>query len=83
MAIPEEHKEKVLQYFDAVERIIAKLKKDYADQGMSEADLLANETNITIQANGLAKEILGFSYYPWPFAIDESKIINLDGNTNV
>lgn len=83
MAIPEEHRENAIKYFETVERIIDQIKQNYRDQGMSEADITLSDTSIVVQANTMAKEVLGFSYYPWPFAIDESKIVNIDGDQNV
>ena len=69
MAIPEEHKEKVATYFNAVESFITKRKQELRDQGMSEADITINESNITLEANNMAKAVLGYSYYPWPFPV--------------
>lgn len=67
MAIPEEHREQVLQYFELVETI-SNLMKAEMFNNVSQAPLLAQvENQILLEANTKAAEILGFSYYPWPF----------------
>lgn len=83
MAIPFEHKEKVTTYFAAVETIKNKLKQDLLNNGLSEYDITLSETNILLQANAMAKALLGYSYYPWPFAVDESDVVGPNGETNV
>lgn len=75
MAIPEEHKERAMQYFETVEKITNSKIEELRNGGMSEADIALNEFNITKSANGMAEKLLGYSYYPWPFGVD--------GNINV
>jgi hypothetical protein len=74
--IPEEDKEKVTKYFETVEKITNSKIEELRNNGMSEADILLNESNIVKTANFMAKTLLGYSYYPWPFGIT-------DGNSNV
>jgi hypothetical protein len=67
MAIPVEHREQVIQYFELVETI-SNLMKTEMFNNVSQAPLLAQvESQILLEANAKAAEILGFSYYPWPF----------------
>lgn len=67
MAIPVEHREQVVQYFELVETI-ANLMKTEMFKNISQAPLLAQvENQIFLEANARAKEQLGFSYHPWPF----------------
>lgn len=82
MAIPEEHKERVLKYFEAVGQIEEQKKQEMRDNGSSEADIELNNLNITMFANQAASVLLGYSYYPWPFGATGNEI-NADGNLNV
>lgn len=67
MAIPVEHREQVIQYFELVETI-AKVMMAEMFHNVSQAPLLAQvENQIFLEANAKAAEQLGFSYYPWPF----------------
>ena len=67
MAIPVEHREQVVQYFELVDTI-AKVMMAEMFHNVSQAPLLAQvENQIYIEANAKAAEQLGFSYYPWPF----------------
>jgi len=67
MAIPVEHREQVVQYFELVETI-SNLMKTEMFNNVSQAPLLAQvESQILLEANAKAAEILGFSYHPWPF----------------
>ena len=74
MAIPEEHRERVMTYLNAVDSMVAKRQQELRDQGMSEADIVLNEMNIIKSANEMAKAALGYSYYPWPFPITGTPI---------
>ena len=82
MAIPEEHKERVLKYFEAVGQIEEQKKQEMRDNGSSEADIQLNDLNITMFANQAASALLGYSYYPWPFGVTDNET-NSDGNLNV
>lgn len=82
MAIPEEHKERVLKYFETVGQIEEQKKQEMRDNGSSEADIQLNDLNITMFANQAASVLLGYSYYPWPFDAKGNEI-NSDGNLNV
>jgi len=67
MAIPVEHREQVVQYFELVDTI-AKLMMAEMFNNVSQAPLLAQvENQIYLEANAKAAEQLGFSYHPWPF----------------
>lgn len=67
MSIPVEHKEQVIKYFELVETI-SNLMKTEMFKNVSQAPLLAQvESQILLEANAKAAEILGYSYYPWPF----------------
>jgi hypothetical protein len=67
MAIPVEHREQVVKYFELVDTI-SNLMKAEMFKNMSQAPLLAQvETQILLDANAKAAEQLGYSYYPWPF----------------
>lgn len=67
MAIPEEHREQVTKYFELVETI-SNLMKSEMFRDVSQAPLLAQiESQILLEANARAAQVLGYSYYPWPF----------------
>jgi len=66
--IPEEHREKVKQYFSRVQSITNQLKADMANNGASIALISQQDNSISIMANQIAADQLGFSYYPWPFS---------------
>ena len=67
MAIPVEHREQVQKYFELVETL-SNLMKAEMFKNVSQAPLLAQlETQIIKEANAKAAEVLGYSYYPWPF----------------
>ena len=67
MAIPEEHREQVQKYFELVDTI-SNLMKTEMFKNVSQAPLMAQlETQILVDANAKAAEVLGYSYYPWPF----------------
>ena len=66
MAIPEEHREQVTKYFELVETI-SNLMKSEMFRDVSQAPLLAQiESQILLEANARAAQVLGYSYYPWP-----------------
>lgn len=70
MAIPEEHKSRVAVYANTVARLVSQINESYSRQGFDETFIANNETKTLITANNKAAEILGYSYYPWPFASD-------------
>lgn len=82
MAIPEEHREQVTKYFELVETI-SNLMKSEMFRDVSKAPLLAQvEPQILREANARAAEVLGYSYYPWPFGETADTHIELTGEQN-
>jgi hypothetical protein len=82
MAIPVEHREQVLQYFELVETI-SNLMKAEMFNNVSQAPLLAQvESQILLEANAKAAEILGFSYHPWPFGETSETHFETTGEQN-
>jgi hypothetical protein len=71
MAVPEEHREKVMQYFARVEYISNQIKADMSKNPVMAATIVEKDIEITRLANQFAAEQLGFSYYPWPFSDTE------------
>jgi len=66
-SIPEEHRLKVIQYFERVQDLSNRMKADMANNGATVPMIAAADPDITLMANKIASEQLGFSYYPWPF----------------
>ena len=67
MAVPEEHKEKVRQYFERVELIATKIKGAMLKSPALSVNIEDKDSEILLLANKQAAEELGFSYHPWPF----------------
>ena len=71
MAVPEEHRQRVMQYFARVEYIANQIKADMSKNPIMAESIQEKDTEILLLANRFAEEQLGFSYYPWPFTDTE------------